>query len=461
MPAIVFTIVDLPAPLSPTRPTTSPAWTAKSTRSRAWTGPNRLLTFSSSRSGAPVATRSPGDPCFRASGLIGAGAEFRGADEPVGDDRRLDVVFQHGNRFEDGRRHVGLPVVDFFGDQVLRGFFAFGQGDREFSGDLGLGRDFLVDRQVLLAGENPLQTRDGRVLTGDRLFFGVDAGAFQRCDRAAAGVVVSGVDPGEAVIAERGDRLLRLALGVFGGPARGVVLLRDLDARGVEPLVRSLFEQGGVGVGGVAVDHDHGAAGAAVFFQFFRQRFGLQFADFFVVEGDVGVDFAVFDQPVVADHRHVLGFRLFGDRRGRFRVHRVDDQDFGALGQRRFGLALLFGGVTAGVAVEDFAVFAVFFDSLFEVGLVVGFVTGRFVFGEQEGDLRPASSAAAATAGHQQTYREQRTTDTYETPQQRWVGHNPPPRGFGIWTTTPLRTFHSPLHAGRGKEWPSRSRKSR
>ena len=34
MPAIVFTSVDLPAPLSPTRPTTSPAWTAKSTRSR-------------------------------------------------------------------------------------------------------------------------------------------------------------------------------------------------------------------------------------------------------------------------------------------------------------------------------------------------------------------------------------------------------------------------------------------
>ena len=52
IPAIVFTRVDLPAPLSPTRPTTSPAWTAKSTRSRAWTGPNLLLTPSTSSNGA-------------------------------------------------------------------------------------------------------------------------------------------------------------------------------------------------------------------------------------------------------------------------------------------------------------------------------------------------------------------------------------------------------------------------
>ena len=112
-----------------------------------------------------------------------------------------------------------------------------------------------------------------------------------------------------------------------------------------------------------------GPLGAAVFFQFFRQRFGLQFADPFVVEGDVGVDFAVFDQAVVADHRHVLGCSAFSA------IAAADlasigssDEDFGALGQRRFGLGLLFGGVAAGVAVEDFAVGAVFFDRFFEVG---------------------------------------------------------------------------------------------
>src|SRR3989440_9225816 len=50
MPAIVLTRVDLPAPLSPTRPTTSHALTSKSMLFSACTGPNRLLTpFSWSR----------------------------------------------------------------------------------------------------------------------------------------------------------------------------------------------------------------------------------------------------------------------------------------------------------------------------------------------------------------------------------------------------------------------------
>src|ERR671911_2850038 len=44
IPAIVFTRVDLPAPLSPTRATTSPSWTSKSTTLSAWTGPKLLLT---------------------------------------------------------------------------------------------------------------------------------------------------------------------------------------------------------------------------------------------------------------------------------------------------------------------------------------------------------------------------------------------------------------------------------
>src|SRR5213595_1501666 len=115
MPAIDLTSVDLPAPLSPTKPTTSPALTAKSTRSRAWTGPNRLLTPSSSRSGAPSAI-STGDSRFFAVGRVGAGAKFGGRDEPVFDHRVLDVVLGHGNRFQDRRGNVGLAVVDFFAD---------------------------------------------------------------------------------------------------------------------------------------------------------------------------------------------------------------------------------------------------------------------------------------------------------------------------------------------------------
>src|SRR3954452_17500933 len=217
MAGIALTSVDLPAPLSPTRPITSPARTAKSTRSKAWTGPNRLLTPSSSRSGVPSAI-STGDSRFFAVGRVGTGAEFGGADEPVFDHRVLDVVFDHRNRFEDRRGDVGLAVVDFFADFFLRQFFAVAEGDREFGGDFRLRRDRLVDRHELLAGEDPLQAGDGRVLTGDGHFFWVETGAFEGRDRAAAGVVVGRVDTGEPSLAEGGDRLLRLALGVFRGP---------------------------------------------------------------------------------------------------------------------------------------------------------------------------------------------------------------------------------------------------
>ena len=69
------------------------------------------------------------------------------------------------------------------------------------------------------------------VLAGGRPFVGVDAGAFHRRDRAAAGVVVGGVDAGEPVVAERGDRLLHLASGrLSAAPAGRVVLLGDFDA---------------------------------------------------------------------------------------------------------------------------------------------------------------------------------------------------------------------------------------
>src|SRR5215211_2444626 len=44
MPAMILTRVDLPAPLSPTRATTSPGRTSRSTPSSAWTGPKLLLT---------------------------------------------------------------------------------------------------------------------------------------------------------------------------------------------------------------------------------------------------------------------------------------------------------------------------------------------------------------------------------------------------------------------------------
>ena len=48
---------DLPAPLGPTIPTASPAWTARESDSATTTRPNRLETRSSSSSGAAGVTR--------------------------------------------------------------------------------------------------------------------------------------------------------------------------------------------------------------------------------------------------------------------------------------------------------------------------------------------------------------------------------------------------------------------
>ena len=58
-PAITLTRVDLPAPLSPTRATTSPAWISSSTSVRAWTAPNRLETPRNASRGVPAREPSP------------------------------------------------------------------------------------------------------------------------------------------------------------------------------------------------------------------------------------------------------------------------------------------------------------------------------------------------------------------------------------------------------------------
>src|SRR5258708_23656111 len=249
MPAIVWPIVDLPAPLSPTRPTTSPPWRAKSTGCRGWTGPNRLLTPASWRSALELI--SARDSGFFAGGRVRAGTEFGGADEAVRDHRALDVFFGDGDRFQQDRGHLRLPVVDFIGDFAFRHFFPFGERDGDFRADLRPRFDFLVDRHVLLSGEDPLQPGDRGVLPGHGVFARGDPGPVHRRDRAPSGAVVGRVDAGEAVVAEGGDRLLRLALGIFGGPSGSVVFLGDLDAGGFEPFMGTFFEQRRVGVGGV------------------------------------------------------------------------------------------------------------------------------------------------------------------------------------------------------------------
>src|SRR5919108_285925 len=208
MPAIVFTSVDFPAPLSPTSATTSPAWTSKSTSLSAWTGPKLLLTPSSARTGvlpfelilrrllsaglgAPIAGApncSPQDlldASLLASGCVLAGADLVHRPEPVLDDRVLDVVHGDRDRLEQDRRHLLRAIVDL----VLgrRRGLALGELDGELRRLLRLRLDRLVDGHVLLTREDPLDRRELRVLTRRRDLRRVDPVALHRGDGAAGG----------------------------------------------------------------------------------------------------------------------------------------------------------------------------------------------------------------------------------------------------------------------------------
>src|SRR3954463_759581 len=156
MPDMTLTSVDLPAPLSPTRPTTSPAPTWKSTPSRAWTAPKRLLTPRSSSSGAvavavslmPGSSSRSGDAGRLAGALVLAGAELGGLPVPVLDDGALDLVLGDRDRLEDHRGHVLLPVVLLGVDQPGRRILAPQQRDGELRRGIGLRLDRLVDGHV-------------------------------------------------------------------------------------------------------------------------------------------------------------------------------------------------------------------------------------------------------------------------------------------------------------------------
>src|SRR5258708_8281109 len=105
MPEIALINVDLPAPLSPTSATTSPAWTSKSTSVRASTAPNRLVTPLTSRSGRSGAAVTEAvvissidsllDAVLLARGGVGAGADLRRRPVLVRDHGRLDRVGGH------------------------------------------------------------------------------------------------------------------------------------------------------------------------------------------------------------------------------------------------------------------------------------------------------------------------------------------------------------------------------
>src|SRR3954465_2931529 len=97
IPAMHFTSVDLPAPLSPTSAVTSPAFTVRSTSWRTCTGPKLLFSFRISRSGSVICC--PSRRCGRAGAdwcglvdtrlvalLLDSGADIRGRQRAGVDD---------------------------------------------------------------------------------------------------------------------------------------------------------------------------------------------------------------------------------------------------------------------------------------------------------------------------------------------------------------------------------------
>src|SRR5699024_15632 len=196
-PAMTLIRVDLPAPLSPTRPTTSPRPTVRWMSVRAWTAPNRLLMPRSSSTGSlsPPGARDAAGAGSGVSDVICSysSRSFRperrrpdgrrrrgrslhscvvaellhtaGADD-FGLDLVADDVLSDGLGLDEVGRSVlvGGSAVD-----VLSG----GQRDSGVGGEFGLRRDRLVDGRVLIPLEDVLQAVDLGVLTGDD---GVDLG---------------------------------------------------------------------------------------------------------------------------------------------------------------------------------------------------------------------------------------------------------------------------------------------
>src|SRR5438874_2672712 len=207
MPETTLISVDLPAPLSPTRATTSDGRTSKRTSVSACTAPNRLLMPRSSNSGPGRSTvirpsrssdgggrgsrrRTSGWRLLDACALAGR-REFRRADlghrigavELVSDDRVLDrlgagdlAVDGDGDRDEEDRRHVGRAVVhDLAVRRARRGRLALDEVAGEARRRLGLRLDGLVHGHELVAREDALDGRDLGVLAGHELRLRIDA----------------------------------------------------------------------------------------------------------------------------------------------------------------------------------------------------------------------------------------------------------------------------------------------
>src|SRR6476659_6839952 len=369
---MVLTSVDLPAPLSPTSATTSPARTSSSMSFSACTAPNLLDTPVMDRTvsvaaGEVVVVMVPSSAQARSGARLG---EVAGAD---GGDR-VDAVL------DDGVLDVGL-----------------GHGHGRVGGVGGLGLDRLAGGHGLVTGEDALDGGELGVLAGHRRQR-VDAATLEGGDGATGGAVVGGVDADQTGL-DRGELALHPGLGLVRAPVGGVVLGGDLVAAGVEDAVRTLLELPGVVVRRRAVDHDDAAGGLACLLHEVDEGLALELSDLLVVEGDVVVDRGARDEAVVGEDRDLGALGAVGDRGRGLAVDRVEDEDVGALRQRGLSLLLLLGGVLVGVGVDDGAVGALGLDGGLEQRAVELLVASRLGLRQEQRDLLGATGAGATGAG--------------------------------------------------------------
>ncbi|MNN07922.1 hypothetical protein D3C81_1207580 [compost metagenome] len=107
----------------------------------------------------------------------------------------------------------------------------------------------------------------------------------------------------------------------------------------------------GVVVGGRTTEQKVVALGCGI-----QHAAGLHLADLFVIEGNVGVDISVENEPIIG-HNFDPGFLRFGHRVGQHRgVERHDDDDIDAPGNKVFDLGNLLLLVGIGRLHEDLGV---------------------------------------------------------------------------------------------------------
>src|SRR4051812_33136970 len=341
MPATDLISVDLPAPLSPTSAITSPLRTSKSTSLSAWTEPNRFVTPRSSRIGVGVALtgrfvprwgRSDERP-HRQALLLAVLLVLAAADLALlqGSIREEELVVLL--RDPDGLQQDRLRAADL-GVDALDGL-PLDQRDRYRCGRIRFLADRLVDGPGLPAGEDELDARRGRVLSGqrDRL----EAVRLQRRDHGTGKTVVRG-DGRVDLVAVASEHLVEDLPTLRGAPL-GVLVTRRALLEGavleqrVQDLVIALLEEDGVVVLDVTVQlDDNRVLGVfAVCLQSGDEALALQVADGHAVVRDVVGRFAADHQAVVVDHLCTARDGQIGNRLAGRRIQLVEQDHLGAL----------------------------------------------------------------------------------------------------------------------------------